>query len=311
MFCCPSQRESFASTLDQDRILLKKTAWWTFFLTFFLIFFKYAAFATTHSLAVKASVLDSVKDCFVSSCNIFFVLKSLNHADPRYPFGAGKISALAALVQALFLLGTGGFLIVEATHTLQTPHTVSYSPWALVAFAASFFLLGFLVVIQTRAAKRTKLLAVLADSAHYKSDFIFNASTLFCLLASFKSPFLDIALGGGIALYLLLTAWRVGSSALRILLDQSLCSQDLQKIEQAVLFAEGKIKTIRAHSSGFGEFIVVEIIENSNTLTTFKEKQCAIEHSIRQQFPRAFIVVSLFVEQTQAAQQYVRRSERA
>jgi ferrous-iron efflux pump FieF len=296
MFCCPSQQEAFRLNIEKDRTLLRKVLFLTFFISLALISIKVLAYCGTHSLAVKAAVIDAIKDCLVSFFNVVAILKSLQLENPRYPFGAGKISALASLAQSLFLIITGGILVIESVRAFIYPHSVECSPLALLLLFSSLGFSGALAFIQGKAAKKTQFLAIAADSAHYKSDFIFHVTTLLCLFISIRSTLFDTLLGFGMALYLLKTAWKVGAPSLKILLDQALTSNDCQKIQDIVTKSHGHLKSLRTHGTGYGEFIVVELLESLKTLPLLKEKQCEIEHEIHKVFPRAFIVITPFIE---------------
>lgn len=295
MFCCQERRHAFEAIQEQDSRRLKIAAYSTFIITFLLIICRSSAYFVSHSLAVKASVLDAIKDCLVSSLNAFFILRSIKPADDSYPFGYGKVEALGAFLQSLFLFITGGFIAFDAIRDATFhEHNVTYSQVAIISLIVSIGLSLLLALIQTHVAKHTKSMAVLADSIHYKSDVVLNIGIVICLFLSFKSAWFDIIIGFCMAVYLIVAAWSVGRRSLLTLLDHSLPLSDRQNIENIIMASGGKIHFLRTHGSGRGEFITIELIEEKETtLVQFQEKQYQIEQKIHQHFPRSFIIISL------------------
>ena len=87
------------------------------------------------------------------------------------------------------------------------------------AIAATLVLVG----IQTYVIRRTRSVAIMADSVHYKADVLANTTVILALLASQQGwtivdPLLALAVAG----YILYSAWSVGRLALNDLLDREL-----------------------------------------------------------------------------------------
>lgn len=295
MFCCPEQRHAFEMTQAQDRRRLRFVAYSTFVITFLLIVCRAAAYAFSQSLAVKAAVLDSVKDCVVSSLNACLILKSIQPANAAFPFGYGKVEALAACAQSAFLFITGGWITYDAIcDMMHHSHSVTPSRVAVASLVVSIILALVLALIQAHVARKTKSLAVLADSAHYRSDVIMNVGAIICLFISFKSAWFDVVLGFCISVYLIVMAGKVGRKALLILMDHSLPCQDEEVIAAIVQASGGEIQALRTHSSGRGEFITLELKEpKAATAAEIQVKHQEIEQRLHQHFPRSFIVLGL------------------
>lgn len=295
MFCCPEQRQAFELTQLQDQRRLRFAAYSAFIITFLLIVCRVAAYAFSQSLAIKAAVFDSVKDCIVSSLNACLILKSIQPANAAFPFGYGKVEALAACAQSVFLFVTGGWITYDAIcDIVQHSHSVTPSRVAVASLVVSIILALVLALIQAHVARKTKSLAVLADSVHYRTDVVMNVGVMICLFISFKSSWFDVALGFCISVYLIVTAWQVGRKAFLILMDHSLPKGD-EEIIRAIATASGAdIQALRTHSSGRGEFITLELREQPNeTIEQVQAKHFAIEQKLHQQFPRSFIIIGL------------------
>lgn len=295
MFCCPEQRNAFELTQHQDQRYLRLAAYSAFLITFLLIICRVAAYAFSQSLAIKAAVLDSIKDCIVSSLNACLILKSIQPANASFPFGYGKVEALAALAQSVFLFVTGGWITYDAvSDILHHEHSVTQSSVAVASLVISIVLALILALIQAHVARKTKSLAVLADSVHYRTDVILNIGVIICLFISFKSAWFDVVLGFCISIYLIIIAWQVGRKAFLILMDHSLSKKDEDVIRAIAQASGADVQALRTHSSGRGEFITLELKEkSSDTVKQVQAKHLEIEQKLHQQFPRSFIVIGL------------------
>lgn len=293
MFCCQHQVEAFDAVRVQDRRLLKFSAYSAFVITFLLVICRLSAFFSSKSLAVEASLYDAIKDFFVSSVNAFLILRSVRPANPSFPFGYGKVEALAALFQSAFLLITGSLIVFDAIQgAVAHDHSVMCTSIALTSLVISIALALILALVQSYVAHRTKSMAVLADSIHYRTDVFMNIGIVFCFLISVKSSVFDITIGVFLAIYLIFSAWNIGRHAVFTLLDHSLPSAVVQNILNIVVAAEGTVTSLRTHSSGRGEFVVLQLAEDpSLTLEQFAEKQLLIERKIHEQFPRSFVFI--------------------
>lgn len=295
MFCCNIRQESFDKVQEKDKKLIKIAAYSSFCITFIIVLCRFSAFFTTHSIAIEASLVDAVKDCFVSSFNAFFVLLSIKPADKKYPFGYGKMEAFAAFLQSLFLFCTGCIIVLEAVRQIISGEKteVLYDQTAIWILFVSLLLAFILSRIQAFVAKRTKSLAILADSVHYKSDVIMNMGIIVCLFISFNSPIFDVIVGLTISVYLIITAIFVAKPSIMILLDRSLGANLIENITGIIQDNSCTVKNIRTHGTGRGEFIAVDLFfDGEVTIEQAEGKKQTIEKEMHEYYPRAFILIS-------------------
>ncbi|MDR1907619.1 MAG: cation diffusion facilitator family transporter [Holosporales bacterium] len=293
MYCCNHQLHSFEAGKDEDRRQIKIAAYSAFGITLLLVVCRTIAYLTTRSIAVEAYMFDAVKDWVVSSLNALFLLKSVKYADEKYPFGYGKIEALAALFQSIFLFCMGAVVAFDIFHASHESKLV-YSTVAFVVLGISIVGAFVLVLIQTRIARKVQSLAIQADAAHYKSDIIVNIGVLIGLWISYAASWIDVILGGVIAVYLVGVSISVGRSALAVLLDRSLAPKVVTEIRDIVEHSGGKISTIRTHSLGRGEFIALELLEDDSEgrLQDISEKHADIEAKIHERFKKSFVMIA-------------------
>ncbi len=196
-----------------------------------LIGIKFAAWFATGSLSILASLVDSLMDGAASLINLLAVRYSLKSPDKDHQFGHGKAESLAGLAQASFIAGSAIFLTMHAVERLHNPQPLSAIPLGIgvmiFAVCATMLLLAF----QGYVISQTNSLAIKADSLHYKTDLLTNASTLLVLLlASNGWAILDPLCALAIGAYILKSAWQIGHEAMQVLMDRELPEEFRKKV---------------------------------------------------------------------------------
>ena len=197
-----------------------------------LVVTKFGAWLVSGSIAMLASLADSGLDLAASLTTFFAVRYAATPADQEHRFGHGKAEAFASLFQALLVAVSAGLLIREAYHRFIEPHPITQGSVALSVMGLSIVLTGALIWAQTRAVKKTGSLAVTGDRAHYSADLGANLAVVVGLIAAsgFGIDRADPVVGVLVALWLIWTAWEVGSSAFESLMDRELPDGDREKI---------------------------------------------------------------------------------
>ena len=75
---------------------------------------KFSAGMFSGSMAVLSSGLDSMLDIFMSGMNFLAIREAAKPADYRHQYGHGKAENLAALIQSLVIIFTGGSDILQS-----------------------------------------------------------------------------------------------------------------------------------------------------------------------------------------------------
>ena len=145
---------------------------------------KLAAWLTSGSVALLASMADSGLDLLASLGTFFAVRYAVAPPDPEHRFGHGKAEAFASLMQAGLVFASAALIAREAIGDLLGPHALKDEDWAIVVMLVSTALTGVLIAAQTRVLRRTASVAVSGDRAHYASDLASNVIALVGIGAS-------------------------------------------------------------------------------------------------------------------------------
>jgi ferrous-iron efflux pump FieF len=261
-----------------------------------LISAKVVAYVLTDSVSLLSTLLDSLLDAAASVVNLLAVRQSLTPADREHRFGHGKAEPLAALGQSTFIAGSAVFLLVQAVNRLVSPHPVTHAGVGLAVMAFSIAATLLLVLFQRFVIRRTGSLAIKADSLHYASDLIVNASVVLALalVAAYGWQRVDSIFGAAIGLYIIYTAWQIARGALDMLMDRELPDEDRQRIRSIATAnpGVGAVHDLRTRSAGQTVFVQMHLeVDGKLTLAEAHTIADAVEAEICAAYPGAEVII--------------------
>ena len=261
-----------------------------------LIIIKLFAWQMTGALSLQASLIDSLLDGLASLLNMVAIRQALRPPDAEHRFGHGKIEAIGALAQSIFIFGSAGWLLYEAVNRFVHPYPLEKAEMGLWVMGFSIVLTLGLVLYQKAVFKRTNSIAIHADSIHYQSDLFINIGVIIALLGStFEGMvFLDPLIGAGIAAYILYTAWKVAAQSFDILIDREFSQEERQKIICLVLSHPQVLgyHDLRTRSSGTQKFIQIHLEMDGNlTLKAVHKISHEVILKIHQAFPYTEVLI--------------------
>lgn len=239
---------------------------------FILVTTKIYAWWISNSAAMLASATDSLLDVFASLTSFIILRFSLAPADEEHKFGHGKAENLAALMQSSFVLGSAILLIFHGTERVFNPSPIEHSNVAIGISILAIMLTLALVILQKYVIRRTKSVAISADSLHYQSDLFLNLGVIIALLLSqFNMVYADGIFTILVGLFLIIGALQIIYHSVHDLMDKELDESDLLAIKDiinantdALGFHElrtrqaGKMKFIQFHLELPDQLVLVE-----------------------------------------------------
>lgn len=257
---------------------------------------KLATWFYTDSVSVLSSLVDSLLDTLASVVNLYAVHHALQPADQEHRFGHGKAEPLAGLAQSAFITGSAIFLLFEASSHILTPRPIEHGMVGIVVMGLSIIATFLLIAFQRHVIRVTGSVAISADSLHYVSDLLLNASVILAILLSVNLgwQYADPIIGGAIAFYILYSAFKIGRLALHILMDHELPDEDRARITEIVL-AHPEVRNmhdLRTRSSGLHSFIQLHLeMDGEITLHHAHEIAEQVMKDIRKAFPNAEVLI--------------------
>ncbi|GHO60463.1 cation diffusion facilitator family transporter [Ktedonobacter robiniae] len=140
----------------------------------------------TGSLGILAEAAHSGLDLIAALMTLFAVRVSSRPADETHHYGHEKFENLSAFLEALLLLATAGWVIVEAIRRLLTHEgNVEISLWAFLVMGVSILVDVTRSRVLLRVARKVGSQALEADALHFSTDIWSSTMVIAGLLVVF------------------------------------------------------------------------------------------------------------------------------
>jgi len=276
--------------------LRKLAIWASISVAGVLVFTKLVAYMITDSVSVMSSLMDSTFDMMASAVTMFSIIQASQPADKKHRFGHGKIESLAAIAQAIFIIVSAGYLLLEAINRFIHPQAVLDIFVGIGVMILSITLTLILISFQYYVIKETKSIAVSADNLHYKGDLLMNIGVIGSLLTTkyFGWVYFDPLFAVFIFFILVRSGFEIAKDSLDILTDTELPDKDREKIIQIVkshIHCCG-MHDLRTRYSGHQVFIEFHLeLDQYMNLKRAHDVTEEIEAKLFEAFPRAEVLI--------------------
>lgn len=258
--------------------LVKAVAWWL-----------------SGSVSLLAGLTDSLLDGAASLLNLIAVHYSLRPADDDHRYGHGKAEALAGLGQALFISVSAVLVAIHGVQRLLDPQPLGDTDAGIAVMVLSIVLTAVLLLFQRHVVRTTGSTAIHADSLHYRSDLLLNASILVALLlAGAGLLWLDAAFGIGIAGIILWSALGIVREAAAVLMDEELAPQHTERMHALACGVPDVLGAhdLRTRRSGTLWFVQMHVELPAELTLEEAHARCeAVSAAIRAEFPQSDVLV--------------------
>ncbi len=218
------------------------------------------------SVAVLASAIDSLLDLTASLFNYYALHNSEKPADATFNYGRGKIEALAAVIEGSVITMSGLFILYESIKKVVVEEPILHIEVSFHVMLISFIVTIGLVWYLLRVAKATNNLVIKSDALHYKTDVLTNGGILISLGVIYLTDWgiVDSIVGGGIAIYIIYSAYQLLKEGVLMLLDRALDEEIVEKIKEIILKEElvSSYHYLKTRASGKSCFVDVHLVFN-------------------------------------------------
>jgi len=282
-------------TSAENARLLRLATVWSVATAGVLIAVKLVVWLNTGSVALLASLLDSLMDAAASIVNLLAVRYALQPADEEHRFGHGKAESLAGLAQSAFIAGTAVLLLFEAVDRLLHPQRVEGVAQGIGVMIFATLATLLLIGVQRYVIRRTDSLAIRADSFHYVMDLFTNMAVILALgLAAWGVGWADPVFGLGLGVMILYGAYGIGREAVDHLMDRELSEDVQQEIARIALDHEHvlAVHELRTRQAGQTRFIQMHLeLDGRMTLARAHRIGDEVADRIRAGFPGADVLI--------------------
>jgi ferrous-iron efflux pump FieF len=276
--------------------LMKRATYAAVGVALLLILIKAFAFLATNSVAMLSTLVDSLLDLAASAINLIAVRQSLVPADSDHRFGHGKAEALAGLFQSAIVTGSAVFLLFQGGERLLNPKPLTSGEVGITVMVISILLTIGLVLYQRHVIRKTRSVAISADSLHYVGDLLINGGVILALVLDivFQWRYADGLFTILIALILVISAWKIIRTSFADLMDEELGDEERENIKAIVLQQPGVlgIHDLRTRRSGQQIFIQMHVdIDGGISLRDAHTISDAVEARLMAEYPESEAII--------------------
>jgi ferrous-iron efflux pump FieF len=244
----------------------------------------------TGSVAVLASLADSVLDLFASLVTLGGVRWAAQPADKEHRFGHGKAEALAALFQVVVISVSAFAILVRAIEQFMAGGATEAPEFGIGVSLVAIFITLALTRYQAMVVSRTGSIAITTDRVHYMSDLLLNGAVIAALLldAVVGLRGADALFGVAIAFWLFFGAWKASEAALDQLMDREWPDEKRRRL---VEIASGHpqlkgLHDLRTRTSGSSDFAQFHIWLNpAMSVAEAHDITDSLERHLEAEFP--------------------------
>jgi cation diffusion facilitator family transporter len=226
---------------------------------------KYAAYVWTGSVALYSDALESIVNVVTAVAAVFAVRLSALPADKNHPFGHHKAEYLSAVLVGALIIVAALFIFREAYDALVDLRALEKTGPGLALNALATAANGSWSWFLISRGRTLRSPALVADGWHLFSDVLTSLGVLTGLALAWATgleildPLLAVAVGG----YILWHGYRIATSSMSRLMDESAGSEIEKRIREAIrLGGHGALEAhdIRTRRAGRATFIEFHLV---------------------------------------------------
>ena len=201
----------------------------------------------TNSLALLSDAGHMLTDVIGLGMSLAAIQLASRGTDRRHQtFGLYRLEILAALANAVLLIGVAIYILVTALGQLGDPPDVLAGPMLVVAILG---LLANLVAFALLRSGAKESLNVEGAYLEVLADTVGSVAVIVAAIVIEVTDWgwVDPAVGIGIALWILPRTWRLGARAVRILVQAAPLGTDLDAIEEGLAAIAGVVDVHDLH----------------------------------------------------------------
>jgi ferrous-iron efflux pump FieF len=250
----------------------------------------------TGSVAVLASLADSVLDLVASLVTLGGVHWASQPADHDHRFGHGKAEALAALFQVVVIAVSAFAILLRASQRLMESQTSVEPEYGIAVSLVAIVVTLALTRYQRSVVRRTGSIAIGTDRIHYESDLFLNSAVILALVLESYAGITgaDAVFGLAIGLWLLFGAWRASVDAIDQLMDKEWPEEKRRRfVEVAGRHPELiGLHDLRTRTSGAKDFVQFHIwMDPHMTILESHDVVERLEKELAEEFPGTEVLI--------------------
>jgi len=192
--------------------------------------------------------------------NFFAIREAAKPADYRHQYGHGKAENLAAMVQSLVIIFTGGAILYKAVDKFLHKEAIHYSGLDLGVMILSVIFSMMISTVLRKVGEKTGSSVLKADALHYSSDLYSNSAAIVAIILTFYTgiTLFDLFFSAVVAAILIASAFRIFQDGFGGLMDASMpgnLEERLHEIVSAMPYPYVGYHKVRSRVAGSRKYV--------------------------------------------------------
>ncbi len=249
----------------------------------------------TNSQAMIADSFNSATDICSSLMTYIGNKISSKPYDEDHNLGHGKAEYIYSMLISIVMIYMSIIILKNAVFSIFIKSTYFFSIWLVIVCIITILVKLFLFLYTNKLAKKINNLLLLANSTDHRNDAIITFLNLISsILGLHGIYFLDGIVGTFIAIWILLTAFKIFKDSYDVLMDKSINETTKNKVYN-IINKYSEIKKVTHFNStpvGYKYQISFSIFLDGN-LSTFKSHEIAnkLERDIEENIEEIYLTV--------------------
>lgn len=258
---------------------------------------KALAWRMTGSIALLSDALESTVNVATAIAALVAIRIAARPADANHPYGHHKAEFFSAVLEGVMIIVAALLIMHESYKGFMEPRALDAPLQGLLVNGAASVINGVWCWVLITQGRRNRSPALVADGHHLLSDVVSSIGVTFGVLLAIETGWavLDPLLAGIVALNILWSGWKVMTSSLSGLMDESVADETLAKIREVIsLEAVGALEAhdLRTRHAGKATFIDFHLVVPGQISVSEAHDICdRIEHQLKAKVPDALVTI--------------------
>ena len=215
---------------------LSRFAWLSIAAALVTIALKTVAWQVTGSVGLLSDAAESLVNLVAAIVALVALTVAIKPADQNHHFGHSKAEYFSAAAEGMMIFAAAAVILFSSIQRFLNPHALENVGVGLAVSVVASVVNGLVAVVLLRAGARYRSITLTADGKHLMTDVWTSVGVVVGVLLVWVTGLerLDPVVAFAVGLNILVTGWRLISSASAGLMDVSLPKEDNEVI-RAVL----------------------------------------------------------------------------
>lgn len=258
---------------------------------------KYLAYQVTGSVALYSDALESVVNVITAMAALIAIRIAQRPADRRHPFGHHKAEYVAVALEGALIFIAALMILQQAYEAVAHPRALDQPALGLAINASATAINALWAWVLLRQGRSLRSPALVADAWHLLTDVATSLGVLAGLLLAWATGWsiLDPAMAALVAVNILWAGWRIITSSVSGLMDESVTADILAEIRALIASkADGALQVhdLRTRTAGPATFVEFHlVVPGSMTVARSHEICDRIELALHEKIGGAQILI--------------------